>query len=159
MSDTITAYRFFQKKWAEAAFGGEGARLYGGRWNSKGKACVYLSSSISLATLEVMVHLQNYKALEHYLMFEVTLQKSQIINLSSSSIPTDWQDDPAPASTANIGDEWLGVLVSPALRVPSSVVPQEHNYLLNPAHQDFKGIIATAIKVNYRPDERLKLKS
>ena len=55
----ITVYRIVKTKWAETAFDGEGARLFGGRWNSKGQSCVYLAGSESLAILEILVHLDN----------------------------------------------------------------------------------------------------
>ena len=152
---TIRAYRLVKRKWRQAAFDGEGARLYGGRWNSKGKACVYLAGSASLAMLEVMVHLDDYQLLEHYTLLEVTLQKSTVMSLSTESLPKDWAVEPAPASTAEIGDNWLESQSSLALALPSAVVPRERNYLINPEHAHFQALIGSATEIAFTPDKRL----
>ena len=152
---TIRAYRLVKRKWRQAAFDGEGARLYGGRWNSKGKACVYLAGSASLAMLEVMVHLDDYQLLTHYALLEVTLQKSSLMSLSADSLPKDWAVEPAPASTAEIGDNWLESQSSLALAVPSTVVPRERNYLINPEHARFQALIDSAAEIAFTPDKRL----
>ena len=152
---TIRAYRLVKRKWRQAAFDGEGARLYGGRWNSKGKACVYLAGSASLAMLEVMVHLDDYQLLAHYALLEVTLQKSSLMSLSADSLPKDWAVEPAPASTAEIGDNWLESQSSLALAVPSTVVPRERNYLINPEHARFQALIDSAAEIAFTPDKRL----
>ena len=152
---TIRAYRLVKRKWRQAAFDGEGARLYGGRWNSKGKACVYLAGSASLAMLEVMVHLDDYQLLEHYTLLEVTLPKSALMSLSTESLPKDWAVEPAPASTAEIGDNWLESQSSLALAVPSAVVPRERNYLINPEHARFQALIDSAAEIAFTPDKRL----
>lgn len=152
---TIRAYRLVKRKWRQAAFDGEGARLYGGRWNSKGKACVYLAGSASLAMLEVMVHLDDYQLLEHYTLLEVTLPKSALMSLSTESLPKDWAVEPAPASTAEIGDNWLESQSSLALAVPSTVVPRERNYLINPEHARFQALIDSAAEIAFTPDKRL----
>ena len=152
---TIRVYRLVKRKWRQAAFDGEGARLYGGRWNSKGKACVYLAGSASLAMLEVMVHLDDYQLLEHYTLLEVTLQKSSLMSLSADSLPKDWAVEPAPASTAEIGDNWLESQSSLALAVPSAVVPRERNYLINPQHAHFQALVDSATEIAFTPDKRL----
>jgi RES domain-containing protein len=149
------AYRLVKQKWREGAFDGEGARRYGGRWNSKGNACVYLAGSVSLAMLEVMVHLDDYNVLKHYALLEVRLPAKTVLRLTANVLPRDWRDEPAPVSTAELGDEWLVGASSLALAVPSVVVPQETNYLLNPKHPGFAAVVATAVEVDYQPDGRL----
>ena len=67
------AWRIVQTHVADHAFSGEGARRYGGRWNSKGHAVVYTSGSISLAILEILVHIQIYDILEEYVHIPVNL--------------------------------------------------------------------------------------
>lgn len=151
----VRAYRLVKRKWRQAAFDGEGARLYGGRWNSKGKACIYLAGSESLAMLEVMVHLDDYQLLTHYALLEVTLQKSSLMSLSADSLPKDWAVEPAPASTAEIGDNWLESQSSLALAVPSAVVPRERNYLINPQHPHFQALVNSATEIAFTPDKRL----
>ncbi|WP_249978051.1 RES family NAD+ phosphorylase [Vreelandella olivaria] len=151
----MTGYRLIKKRWVGNAFDGEGARLYGGRWNSKGTPCVYLASSESLAMLEVMVHLEDYNLLQRYTLFAVTFNESAVLSLPDDELPKDWQAEPAPESTSEIGDGWLASLSSLVLVVPSVVVPREVNYLLNPAHPDFEGIVTSAKEIGFSPDPRL----
>ncbi|MCE7510404.1 hypothetical protein MA04_04156 [Alcanivorax balearicus MACL04] len=152
---TVLAYRLLKKKWRTTAFDGEGARRYGGRWNSRGRPCVYLAGSESLAMLEVMVHLDDYTLLQHYMLLEVPLPEAAIQALPVDRLPKDWREEPAPPSTAEIGDDWLNQADSLALVVPSVVVPRERNYLLNPAHPRFAAIIRQAREIPFQPDARL----
>tara|TARA_B100000378_G_scaffold71776_1_gene55127 strand:- start:2917 stop:3381 length:465 start_codon:yes stop_codon:yes gene_type:complete len=151
----ISAYRLVKRKWLDTAFDGEGARRFGGRWNSRGKSCVYLAGSESLAMLEVMVHLDDYSLLRHYALLEVPLPGDQVLRLSEGALPGDWRDEPAPPSTAELGDEWLDGQSSVVLAVPSVVVPREWNYLLNAGHPDFERLAAGARELNFKPDGRL----
>lgn len=151
----VSGYRLVKRKWRHTAFDGEGARLFGGRWNSKGNACVYLAGSESLAMLEVMVHIEDYALLEKYTLIEISLHEDDLMQLSKNAWPTDWRVDPAPSSTAVIGDSWLASQSSLALAIPSVVVPRETNYLLNPWHPDFVDRVAGAREVDFIPDRRL----
>lgn len=151
----VYGYRLVKRKWLKSAFDGEGARLYGGRWNSKGKACVYLASSVSLAMLEVMVHLEDYQLLDEYSLLEVAFDEEALMRLPYDRLPDDWLVEPAPASTAAIGDSWLDSQSSLVLAVPSVVVPRETNYLVNPEHTDFKAIADGAHEIGFSPDKRL----
>lgn len=83
----ITAYRIVKKKWADNAFDGESARLYGGRWNSRGQSCVYLAGSESLAILEILVHLDNTRQINHYSLFAIELDEKDIMLLDHDSLP------------------------------------------------------------------------
>ena len=149
------AYRLVKRKWADTAFDGQGAKRYGGRWNSKGSACVYLTEFISLGLLEVMAHVNDYAILQHYMVFELQFDTADTMQLSEQSLPDDWQAYPAPLSTADIGDQWLSENASAVLAVPSVIVPQESNYLLNPEHKHFKKIIKSAKEVSFSADTRL----
>lgn len=152
---TIQGYRLVKRKWLKSAFDGEGARLYGGRWNSKGKACVYLASTESLAILEVMVHLNDYRLLEDYALLEVTFHDDDLMQLPEDGRPDDWMVEPAPSSTAEIGDGWLESQSSLVLAIPSVVVPRETNYLVNPEHPGFKSMVESAKEMAFTPDKRL----
>ncbi|WP_133491546.1 RES family NAD+ phosphorylase [Alcanivorax sp. 24] len=152
---SIPAYRLVKKKWQATAFDGEGARLYGGCWNSRGRSCVYLAGSESLAILEVMVHLGDYSLLHHYALMEVRLPAKAVQTLPDKQLPDDWRDEPAPPSTANVGDSWLDANTGLALAVPSVVVPREQIYLLNPGHSAFPKTVAAATPLPFRPDARL----
>lgn len=151
----ITAYRIVKKKWAGNAFDGEGARLYGGRWNSRGQPCVYLAGSESLAILEILVHLDNARQITHYALFAVELDEKDIMLLDHDSLPHNWQEDPAPADTADLGDEWINSQSSLALCVPSSIVTRERNFLLNVGHPAFDKMINTKVELEFSMDSRL----
>src|SRR5690554_4083749 len=105
--------------------------------------------------LEIMIHLDDYQLLKHYTLLEVTLQKSTVMSLSTESLPKDWAVEPAPASTAEIGDNWLESQSSLALAVPSAVVPRERNYLINPQHSHFQALVNSATEIAFTPDKRL----
>lgn len=112
-----------------AALDGEGARLYGGRWNSPGRPLVYAAASPSLAVLEILVHLDlppelvpsDYRLLTIEVPDELPLARLE-------AIPPD------PVACRAAGDAFLQAAADPALSVPSVVVPQERNLLINPAH-------------------------
>lgn len=151
----ISIYRLVKRKWLARAFDGEGARLYGGRWNSKGKACVYCASSESLALLEVLVHLGSFTVIQHYAMLELQIPEEQILNARPDVLPPDWREEPAPPSTASFGDTWLESGQSLALAVPSVIIPREFNYLLNVQHPAYQAIVAEARELEFMLDERL----
>lgn len=154
MTQPLKAYRIVKTKWREKALDGDGAKLFGGRWNSKGKACVYCASTEALAQLEMLVHLQHFELLQHYTLLELTLATNQIMRLDT--LPDNWRADPAPAETATIGDEWLRQAPSVALQVPSAIATNDNNILLNPTHKDFSVIKASAKALSFQFDPRLK---
>ena len=153
---SIKAYRIVKSKWANAAFDGEGAKRYGGRWNSKGVACVYLANSISLAMLEILVHVNQQNMIKNYTLFELEIPIKQIQGLDQSVLPQNWNTDPAPKETATIGDQWLQNTSKLALALPSCIVPMENNYLINIHHAGFKSIVQQAKQVPFEFDSRLK---
>jgi RES domain-containing protein len=150
-------YRLVHHKWAAQAFDGEGARLYGGRWNSKGLLCVYTAGSEALAILEILVHLNNRQALSQYRLFQLTIVADDVLSLSQTNLPANWQQQPASIDTARIGDNWLTQQASLALSVPSVIAPREYNILLNPLHPRFDACLATATELEFMPDPRLTL--
>lgn len=150
-------YRLVHHKWAAQAFDGEGAKLYGGRWNSKGQLCIYTAGSEALAILEIMVHLNNRTALKQYRLFQLTITAEDILSVNPANLPLSWQQQPASIDTARIGDNWLTQQASLALSVPSVIAPREHNILLNPLHPRFAACLTTVTELNFLPDPRLTL--
>jgi RES domain-containing protein len=67
----LSGWRLVHEDWIDAAFSGDGARRYGGRWNSKGYRAIYMADSLALATLEIMVHAVTYADLQYYLFVQV----------------------------------------------------------------------------------------
>ena len=132
-------WRIVPENRANDAFVGEGARLYGGRWNSPGVAIVYGSQSKSLAALEQLVHF-NPITPNRFKVFQFQFPDSLIETISTRNLPKDWRQEPPPPSTQQFGDAWVRESRSAILAVPSIIIPEELNYLLNPAHRDFKKI-------------------
>jgi RES domain-containing protein len=150
----MKAWRITKQRHVRTAFSGEGARLYGGRWNSPGVPVVYVAESQSLAVLEVLVHLNAPALLEKYVFLEVDFDVSLVLDLDRSSLPKNWQSDPVPEAIQAIGDRWVFSGDSAVLRVPSVLVPGESNFLLNPRHPDF-GKIGISRPQAFRFDPRL----
>ena len=143
----VTAWRITKRKRIRSAFSGEGASEFGGRWNNAGTAVVYTAQSQSLAALEMLVHLD----------FSELLEKYVLLGAEPSALPRNWRYDPAPASLRSIGDDWILAGTSVVLRVPSALVPEENNYLLNPGHRDFARV-RVGKPVAFRFDPRLVIK-
>lgn len=148
------AWRIVHAKFLAQAFDGEGARIHGGRWNSPGTRAVYCAGSVSLATLEMLVHLPGSALLPSYRLIEIEIPDSKIELLDVSLLPRDWTRSPAPPRLQDLGDEWISSRRSVALRVPSAVVPMESNFLLNPNHPDFHKL-AIGTPRHYPLDPRL----
>lgn len=119
---------------------GTGARLYGGRWNSEGKAAVYLASSGSLAVLEVLVHLPPLMIPNGYCITEISVPEHSIFTVKNEELPENWKDIAQPAALRKIGDQFLARNEYLLLKVPSAIVPFEYNYIMNPAHPAFKEV-------------------
>ncbi|HEV8485072.1 MAG TPA: RES family NAD+ phosphorylase [Blastocatellia bacterium] len=150
----LTAWRIAKRKHAKTAFTGEGARLFGGRWNNPGTSIVYTAQSQSLAVLEMLVHLDSHELLEKYVVFEVGIDHSLIAQVDPSQLPRTWRADPSPARARAIGDDWIDAGTSAVLRVPSVLVPPENNFLLNPRHKDFPRLLIGK-PMPFRFDSRL----
>jgi RES domain-containing protein len=135
-----TAWRIVKKRHAESAFDGEGARQYGGRWNSPGIPIAYASETRALGLLEVLAGVGSVRPLQSYVLIPATFDDSLVLPVPLEDLPSDWRQSPPPPSTQRIGDDWVSQERSAILRVPSVLVPDEHNYLLNPAHPDFRKI-------------------
>ena len=134
-----SAWRIVLWNRRNGAFSGDGAAAGGGRWNSAGTKVVYLSEHKSLAALETLVHLPR-NATARFAFFRVEIPDDSIEALATAALPSDWMRQPPPAATQAIGDGWAREKRSALLAVPSVIIPEELNYLLNPAHPDFKQI-------------------
>lgn len=150
----VRAWRITKREHAKKAFTGEGARLYGGRWNSPGVAVVYTAESQALATLELLVHMDSPELLNAYVLMEARIDDSLIEVQPEVELPRSWREQPASRELRAIGDAWVREGRSAVLKVPSIVVPSESNYLLNPAHADFSKISVGA-PLDFNVDRRI----
>jgi len=158
---SLSAWRLLRAEYAsspEQILSGEGAYLYGGRWNTKGHRMVYLGSSLALSALELLVHMPDAAAViqSHYRCVELSFDPSLVAYLDPADLPESWAEPKMIAPTAAIGDQWLGDQSSVLLRVPSAVVPHEHNYLFNPQHPD-AGDVTVGQILPFSFDPRLAL--
>ncbi len=135
----LEAWRIIKEKHAATAFSGEGAAKTGGRWNSRGVPVVYTSSTKSLAALESLVHL-NPPVLFKYAAIRIKFDDALLEIMPARNLPADWRAEPPPPSSKAVGDGWVWEARSAVLALPSLLISGEPNYLLNPAHPDFKKI-------------------
>lgn len=123
---------------------GEGARLYGGRWNSPGRAVVYTASSRALAVLERLVATDPEELPDDLALFDIDIPEEAVVeSVSSADLPPAWQR-PRNPQCRRTGDEWLVSARSLVLAVPSAVVPEEPNLLINPTHPDAPAVQVAA---------------
>ena len=134
----VCAWRIVKPQHADDSFTGKGARDSGARWNSKGTAIVYTAENRALAVLEFLVHLGKAERLQMaYSLIEIRIAEHLIETRDASTLPSNWADITPPPMLRLIGDRWVKMGTSVALRVPSVLVPGEYNYLLNPVHPNF----------------------
>ena len=149
-------YRLVTRRFASEAWTGSGANQYGGRWNHKGHPAVYVSNSISLASLEILVHARKDTLLNQYQLFSIEIPEDEIERLDNAWLPDDWRDNPAPISTMDLGTGWLEATSTLALILPSCIIPQENNAILNPLHPTFNTALKTVETLPFAFDARLQ---
>lgn len=131
-----TVWRITTRRFVEAAFSGEGARLYGGRWNRPGRPLVYTAESRALALLEMLVQDEPLRA--HYVLIPALVPESLAIEtIPAAALPSGWRTLGARARLQALGAAWADAARSGVLAVPSAVIPAEQNFLINPLHPDF----------------------
>ena len=121
----------------QVALDGEGARLYSGRWNSPGIAVVYAASCLSLAALEYLVHIDPDDAPDDLVALRLSVAGDTTeLAYAPESLPVGWQQTPPLPECREIGDRWVKDGKHLLLRLPSVLVPEESNVLINPMHPD-----------------------
>ena len=123
---------------------GTGSAAYTGRWHSKGTYILYTAASPSLALLESVVHLSTIPLLD-YCMISLKIPDDNVLIMDIASLPPYWADNPAHSSLGMIGDKFVKANKYLAMRVPSVIMPEEYNVLINPNHKDFE-----KVTINYR---------
>jgi RES domain-containing protein len=145
-------YRITRAPYADLT--GEGARLAGGRWNRAGRAAVYASESRALAILESLVHVQPHRLPPDLVLLRVAIpERVHRESWSLADLPDGWREIGAEAALDR-GDAWLRQASAAVLRVPSVLVPEEYNVVLNPLHPEHSQIRITDV-VPFRFDPRL----
>lgn len=149
----LAVWRLTTTRRVKSAFSGEGARLYGGRWNPKGVSIIYTAQTQALAVLEMMV--QDEALAARYVMIPAQVPDALAIErIEARSLPAGWRSMRRLETLRELGAEWARSRRSAVLAVPSAVIPAETNFLLNPVHPDFRRI-RIGKPVPFRLDPRL----
>jgi RES domain-containing protein len=140
-------YRILRRTYARSPFDGEGAYRYGGRWSSPGIRLSYASEHQSLAMLEYFVHLDKDDPPGDLVLaiaeIPDDLNREQ---LEVNDLSVNWREAAPPPELARFGDEFAQNGEHCLLLVPSVLVPNENNYLINPAHPDYKRIVVRELE-------------
>jgi len=137
----IKAWRIVKAKHKAKAFTGDGCQYASGRWHNLMVPVVYCSDSQALSALETFVHLQEDVKHIKYVMFELHIPASLILEVESiATLPKRWRKQPPGVETKKIGSQWVKSNSSAVLSVPSTIVPESRNYLLNPLHPNISKI-------------------
>lgn len=156
----MRVFRIERQKYLKSTLTGVGASLTKGyRWNSLNTRLVYTSESRALATLEIAVHLDLSEDLptDRYYVeidFPDTLAIQEV---KIEDLPEDWDAKPPTTTTQTIGDDFVDQGEAAILKVPSSIVPEEFNYLINPNHPDAKNLKVIS-RTKLKLDQRFRVK-
>ena len=115
----------------------------------------FMLPSVSLAALEVLVHIGRESVLDEYTLFSIDIPDAEVAYLAEAFLPPDWRHDPAPLSTMDLGTGWLQSAEGAALMLPSTIIPMENNAILNPLHPAFSDYLPGVKALPFMFDRRL----
>lgn len=151
----MRVWRICRKPYVADALAGRSGLFTSGRWHSKGRRVVYTSGSRALAALEVLVHVDRDMVPSDLVQLEIDVpDELNILRIRIGELPKNWKSYPAPPALQRRGDEWLLDGSAPVLQVPSAVIPEEFNMLLNPQHADARKLKIVSTR-NFAYDSRL----
>ncbi len=130
----MIVFRVGKTKYAEDLTG-EGASLFGGRWNNKRIGCIYTSESRALALLEYTANVNIDEIPRALSITAIRVIEADIVSIAQKDLPGNWQQSPAPSSTKDFGSELLKDADNRVIKLPSAIIPREYNYLLNPQNR------------------------
>lgn len=139
----MKVYRIEREKYLASTLNGIGPSLTDGfRWNSRNTFLVYTSATRSLAMLEVSAHLDMNVDLptDRYFVEIGIPENVEILTLEIADLPSDWNNKPPGGASQMLGDNFVRSMAGAVLRVPSCIIPQEYNYLINPIHPEAQKI-------------------
>lgn len=135
------AWRLDNAKWTAQSFSGAGAALAGGRWNPAGVQVVYASQHLATAVLEKFMHLPKpVPTGMRFVQYGIEFGGAAVERPERTALPANWRDEPVPVTTQRFGLEWFRSGRTAILAVPSAIVPDEENYVLNPTHPEFRKV-------------------
>jgi len=119
---------------------GEGSFLFGGRWNYKGERMLYTATNASLALLETLAHISNYPFQIPLRLLTIEVVTDQIFIPKINDLPANWKEYPSPWQAKEVGSQFLKEGRFAGLRVPSVLMPKDHNLLIHPGHSSIKSL-------------------
>ncbi len=149
----MLVYRLAKKAHARD-ISGTGAAMFPGRWNKKGTPVLYTSESIALSLLELVLHTPPM-LVPNLELLTISIPEDSVTAIEISDLPSNWQQYPAPAVLGEIGEKFIHSGETVALKVPSCIVPDGYNYILNCSHEDYGNVRIIDQKPFYF-DPRLK---
>ena len=132
---------------------GNGARLFGGRWNSEGRPAIYMAATRSLAVLESLAHINPTNIPDDMVLLTIEVP-DDVISLDTELLPENWKESPEPHVLKQIGNSFLQKNEHLLMKVPSALVPEEYNYLVNPRNPNIEKVKIKA-KTPFNFDERI----
>ena len=148
----MQVWRICKQNHVATAFSGEGGLYTGARWTPQGIKAVYTSESLAFASLEVFVHTESDRfpliGIRALLPEDITIEEFRVDDL-----PDEWQEESAYRVLQRMGKEWFLSQRTTVLKVPSSIIPVEYNYILNPTHRDLK--ISLNPPIEFKFDRRM----
>ena len=152
----MTVYRIANAKYKESTLTGIGAEKIGGRWNEVGTRAVYCSENASLALLEYYVHSENIALLPKEILIAKIEFSNDLAIEELKELPDGWNQYPYSSNTTQVFSDLAKNRDFFALKVPSTIIEIESNYILNPLYKDF-GKVEVIEMIHLPVDFRLKL--
>lgn len=140
-------WRICSSRYRKKSISGEGARQVGGRWNYPGLPVVYTSESLSLCALEFFANVDRDLIPKDLIRVKIYVPEKSSLNIVEiSQLPKNWKNFPSPSRLKKLGSKWLETKESLLLKVPSALIPEEYNFLINPLHKEFSKVEVVNIK-------------
>ena len=137
----MRVWRLCRRPYAGDPLSGRGGLVTSGRWHTRGRRVVYTSGSLALAALEVLVHVDRVALPRDLIQLDINVPDNlRIMRVEINELPPGWDSHPASPTLQRRGDDWLRQGSTAVLQVPSAVIPDEFNFLLNPQHADARRI-------------------
>jgi RES domain-containing protein len=135
----IEVFRVGTARFRSTLWTGEGGLHVDGRWNTPGRRIIYTAQSLSLAQLEILVHIVSRQQMPPLVYAHALIPETlSIQTITPAVLRSDWRRfSPYSEQTQRLGMQWLAEMNSPILKVPSAISEAEWNFLFNPAHPDF----------------------
>jgi RES domain-containing protein len=152
---TLTVFRLGKHVYRDQLFSGAGGLYASGRWTPRGRPVVYTSASISLAVLEYTVNYRRRGWVPATVMGRAIIPaRVRVETVSIDKLPASWFGASPPLQLQVLGGDWLERGTTAVLKVPSAIVTEEWNYLLNPLHADFRKL-RIAVPQPFNFDQRV----